>query len=67
MSGEIPAPDVKTMQRAIRQKCLDCSGGSIKLVWYCLVPDCALYPLREKPRRNTKRGVKNEDGKNGQR
>ena len=32
--------------RAIRAKCLDCSGGSHAEVAECLVKKCALYPFR---------------------
>jgi hypothetical protein len=32
--------------RAIREKCLDCSGGSPTEVADCLVKNCALYPFR---------------------
>lgn len=32
--------------RAIRAKCLDCCGGSRKMVAACRAPDCALYPFR---------------------
>ena len=32
--------------RAIRSKCLDCSGGMPSEVRDCLVRDCALYPFR---------------------
>jgi hypothetical protein len=33
-------------QRAIRAKCLDCSGGSVQVVSDCSCPDCPLYPFR---------------------
>lgn len=32
--------------RAIRMKCVDCSGGSKKEVKECRVTHCALYPYR---------------------
>jgi hypothetical protein len=32
--------------RAIRAKCLDCSGGSHAEIADCLVKTCALYPFR---------------------
>ena len=32
--------------KAIRMKCLDCSGGSRTEVERCQVKDCALYPFR---------------------
>jgi hypothetical protein len=40
--GFEPAPVLK----AIRTKCLDCSGGSPSEVADCLVKTCALYPFR---------------------
>ena len=36
----------RTPVKAIRTKCLDCSGGSPKEVRECNIPDCALYPYR---------------------
>jgi hypothetical protein len=45
--------EVKTMGktkhsplRAIRAKCIDCSGGSRAEVRRCTVTDCSLYPYR---------------------
>jgi hypothetical protein len=38
--------DKKPILQAIREKCLDCSGGSRAEVKDCLVPKCALYPFR---------------------
>lgn len=35
-----------TPMRAIRLKCIDCSGGSRNEVAACLVADCPLYPFR---------------------
>ena len=32
--------------KAIREKCVDCSGGSEKEVRECVVKNCALYPYR---------------------
>lgn len=40
--GHAPTPVLK----AIRRKCLDCSGGSPAEVAGCLVRDCALFPFR---------------------
>jgi hypothetical protein len=37
-----PTPVLK----AIRAKCLDCSGGSPSEVADCLVKNCALFPFR---------------------
>jgi hypothetical protein len=51
--GPMKADDLQTagyepepVLRAIRRKCLWCSGGDAKEVASCLVPDCALYPFR---------------------
>ena len=35
-----------TPMKAIRAKCIDCSGGSYKEVTQCLVEACPLYPYR---------------------
>lgn len=32
--------------KAIRQKCLECSGWQQNEVKHCVFPDCALYPFR---------------------
>jgi hypothetical protein len=40
--GHQPEPVLK----AIRRKCLDCSGGSHAEVADCLVTNCALFPFR---------------------
>lgn len=32
--------------KAIRMKCLDCSGGSVKEVKECPILDCSLYVYR---------------------
>jgi len=40
--GHMPTPVLK----AIRAKCLDCSGGMQSEVRDCLVHDCALFPFR---------------------
>ena len=40
--GFAPLPII----RAIRAKCLDCSGGSHSEVAACLVTTCQLYPFR---------------------
>lgn len=36
------------LERAIRKKCLECSGNSRKEVIGCRYKDCALWPYREK-------------------
>ena len=35
-----------TPLKAIRHKCLDCSGGSRKEVYHCQFENCSLYPYR---------------------
>ena len=35
-----------TPVKAIRKKCIDCSGGSLKEVRLCQVTECELYPFR---------------------
>ena len=37
---------VLTPIKAIREKCLDCSGGSYREVRLCPVQNCALHPYR---------------------
>lgn len=37
---------LKTPIKAIREKCIECSGGNIKEVFNCNIPDCALYIYR---------------------
>lgn len=32
--------------KAIRLKCLDCSGGSKSEAENCIIPDCPLWPFR---------------------
>jgi hypothetical protein len=40
--GHPPRP----LREAIREKCLDCSGGSIKEIRLCTAVACALWPFR---------------------
>lgn len=44
-----------TAIKAIRAKCLDCSGGSREEVKQCVIPDCPLYPFRLGKNPNIKR------------
>jgi hypothetical protein len=37
---------IKNPKTAIRAKCVECSGGSLKEVQECRVTDCALHPFR---------------------
>lgn len=37
---------IKSPKTAIRAKCVECSGGSLKEVQECRVTKCALYPFR---------------------
>ena len=46
-----------TPVQAIRQKCLDCSGGSSHEVKHCVVTRCTLYPFRL-GRNPNRKGVK---------
>ena len=56
-----------TPMRAIRAKCLECSGDSSKEVRFCPIKKCALYPYRFGKRpvvgENTDRSMNEE--KNG--
>ena len=38
--------EILTPVKAIRAKCLDCSGGSRYEVEQCVITDCPLYPYR---------------------
>jgi len=40
------AKKIKTAIPSIRNKCLDCSGGSYKEVRLCPSTDCDLWPYR---------------------
>lgn len=44
-----------TAIKAIRAKCLDCSGGSSQEVKLCVIPECPLYPFRLGKNPNIKR------------
>lgn len=44
---------VLTPLKAIRAKCLDCSGGSVLEIRECAVQLCALYPYRMGKRPST--------------
>ncbi|RLF96486.1 hypothetical protein DRN58_09665 [Thermococci archaeon] len=35
-----------TPMKAIRKKCLECSGGQQKEIKFCNIYDCPLYPYR---------------------
>lgn len=50
-----------TPLKAIREKCLDCSGWKPKDVRYCWAKDCSLYPYRfgSNPKR---KGIGNQKG-----
>jgi hypothetical protein len=52
-SGMTPTP-----MKAIRKKCLDCSGNSSLEVELCLIKDCSLYPYRfgKRPQTAEKKG-----------
>ena len=38
--------DAKILLRAIREKCLECSGGRLQEVAACEITDCPLYPFK---------------------
>ena len=44
--NECPETSRKNPVKAIRLKCLECSGGSSVEVQQCPVTDCAIYPFR---------------------
>jgi hypothetical protein len=48
-----------TPMKAIRAKCLDCSGGSSSEVRLCEIEDCPLYPWRfgKRPQTVARRAV----------
>ena len=37
---------INTPIKSIREKCLDCTNGSLKEIRLCTVVQCALYPYR---------------------
>lgn len=39
-------PRKKTPLTAIKQKCLECSGGDKQEVQHCELPECPLFPYR---------------------
>ena len=54
--------ETKTPIKAIRAKCLDCSGGSAQEVRLCVIPECPLYPYRmgKNPNRQGKKLTEDE-------
>jgi hypothetical protein len=50
-----------TPVKAIRAKCLDCSGGQQKEVRECPIPDCSLWPYRMGKRPKTVEKGENHD------
>ena len=48
-----------TPLKAIRAKCIECSGGQLAEVRNCVIENCALYPYRmgSNPARKGKGGV----------
>src|SRR5258707_7606339 len=52
LPGSIPLPDLRDLRhpespiKAIRAKCLDCSGGNEAEVRKCVATGCALWPFR---------------------
>ncbi len=43
---EWPEDTERSPIKAIRKKCLDCSGGNDAEVRKCVITDCPLYPFR---------------------
>lgn len=43
---QCPETSNKNPVKAIRKKCIECSGGSKSEVEKCVIPDCPLYPFR---------------------
>ena len=60
---EIPMKNQKTPLLAIRQHCLECSGGIPKEVRYCHITDCPLYEYRFGKNPNRK-GIGRKDNLN---
>ena len=46
MATKCPATSHTNPVKAIRLKCLDCSGGSTTEVLHCVLTSCALHPFR---------------------
>ena len=38
--------EIKSPIKAIRAKCIDCSGGNKAEVRKCVIPECPLFPFR---------------------
>lgn len=38
--------DLKKLKKAVRDKCLECSGGTAAEVALCELDDCPLFPFR---------------------
>ena len=51
----------KSPMKKIREKCLDCSGGSHKVVRYCTAYDCPLWDNRFDIRPSTAREKHGEE------
>ena len=45
---------------SIRAKCIECSGGSLKEVQFCVIPECTLYLFRMGKNPNRK-GIGNKN------
>ena len=52
--------------KAVKAKCLDCSGNSVKNVKECPAKDCSLWPYRfgEQPNLFTSKGENDKQGEN---
>lgn len=38
--------ELKRLKKAVRDKCLECSGGTVAEVALCELEDCPLFPFR---------------------
>lgn len=50
----------KNIWKAIRKKCLECSGGYTKEADNCVIKACALYPYRMGKPLTTRKRVKKD-------
>ena len=46
IKGDYIMKKIESPLKAIRAKCIDCSGGSANEVKLCTVNECELYPFR---------------------
>jgi hypothetical protein len=56
--------EYKSPLKAIRDNCVDCSGGTLKEVRNCVIHNCPLYPFRMGRNPNRSRNIINEHSEN---